>query len=203
MNRNKVMIGLVLLVSLTLLIPGITQPMMTLRADLHRQSLVEEGKKIVQSQNLPPAMAIMAVNFLGSLKVEGESQVYERTQSILGAVQELWSYGYKLVSVLIITFSVIIPAIKSLLLLLALSIRRNGPILWWNAVISKWSMADVFAIGVLIASLAANTASGESALLFFDMELLPGFYWFVTYCLVAGVAGQWLPGQKNTVNPGQ
>ncbi|WP_062270319.1 paraquat-inducible protein A [Endozoicomonas arenosclerae] len=183
---------IVLIISLGLLIPGITQPLMTLQADMNRQALVQEGQKIMEKQSLHPALLSMATQFLSNLKVEGQSRVYEKTRSILGTAKDLWDFGYKLVAVLILTFSVVIPAIKTLLLLASFHPPARENVLRLNAFLGKWSMADVFAMGVLIAMLAANAASSESALLSFHASLHSGFYWFVAYCLVSGLGSQWL-----------
>ena len=53
--------------------------------------------------------------------------------------------------------------------------------------LSKWSMADVFVVGVFIAFLATKAiGSGEgSDLLSFDAELGPGFYYFLGFCLLS------------------
>ena len=199
MLKQRLSIILVSVISLSLLVPGLILPMMTLKADLNRQSLVSEGQKIITEQNLHPAMASMANQFLGSLKVDGHSRIYEKKRSILGTAEDLWNFGYKLVAVLIITFSVVIPALKTLLLLSASIKTQNLRLLRLSAAFSKWSMADVFAIGVLIACLSANASSSESAIVNFQAELHQGFYWFVAYCLLSGVMGQWLTSQfKNS-----
>ncbi len=45
--------------------------------------------------------------------------------------------------------------------------------------VSKWSMADVFAMGVLVCFLAANGTATLTA------RLEVGFYFFLAYCLVS------------------
>ena len=52
--------------------------------------------------------------------------------------------------------------------------------------ISKWSMADVFAVGMLIALLAAKGTANLSAV------AGQGFYFFAAYCLVSNLAFQLL-----------
>ena len=192
MTRQTFLPLLVLVASLLLLIPGITRPLITLQAGMDRQALVQEGQNILQQQDLHPAMKSMANQFLGSLRLDGESQVYHKTRSILGTARDLWRLGYRFVAILIVLFSVVIPVIKSLLLVLAsLSFRRRA-MLSLNSLVSKWSMADVFAMGVFIALLAANATSSQSAIINFHAELHSGFYWFVGYCLFAGLTAQWL-----------
>ena len=179
---------LVLLVSLALLVPGVSLPLISLQADLSRQALVVEGQTLLEQQDIHPAMKSIAKQFLGGLKVEGSSRVYDKTRSILGTASDLWQSGYKLVAVLILTFSIIIPVMKSLLLLAVCLVQSPSSLIRLNALLGKWSMADVFAMGVLIACLAANASSSESALLNVHAELHTGFYWFLAYCLVS-IAG--------------
>ena len=196
MSQNKIGLTLAIVISLTLLIPGLTQPMITLNADLNRQSLVQEGKKVIKEQDVHPAILGMASQFLDGLKVDGYSRVYDKTRSILGTARDLWNSGYLLVAVLIVFFSAVIPSAKIVILMLALLLSQNQRLIKINGFLSKWSMADVFAIGVIIACLAANAASSESALINFQAELHSGFYWFVAYCLASAGLGQWLNRQS-------
>ena len=50
--------------------------------------------------------------------------------------------------------------------------------------LSKWAMADVFAVGVFIAMLAARGTDN------LDGIPGPGFYYFAAYCLVSNLAFQ-------------
>ena len=87
-----------------------------------------------------------------------------------------------------------IPVTKPGCLLLANFVKENHKLLRLNSLLSKWSMADVFAMGVLIAFLAANAATVENAgfspIVQFDATLHSGFYWFLAYCLVSNLTGQ-------------
>ncbi len=186
---QKIILPLMIIISLALLIPGVTQPMLSLKADINRQALLNEGKKIVEQQDLNPAITSIARHFLNSLKVEGTSKVYDKTRSIIKTADDLWQSGYHFVAVLIVTFSLVIPVLKLLLLLLASIVSKNSQLLNVNGFLSKWSMADVFAIGVLIAFLAANATTAKNTMIHFSAELHVGFYWFVAYCLVSNLAG--------------
>ena len=48
----------------------------------------------------------------------------------------------------------------------------------------KWAMADVFAVGILIAYLATSSEAAINA------HLEPGYYYFVGYCLISLAAIQ-------------
>ncbi len=184
-----------IIISLLLLIPGITLPMMTLKANINQQSLITHGKALIQEQQLPPFLSQMATGLLDGLKIEGEMSLIDKTQSILGTSQSLWEQGYFIVAVLIILFSTIFPCIKILFLGLFL-FTKNKLLISCSSFLSKWSMADVFAIGVLIAFLMATAAEKDNALIVFHTELHQGFYWFVTYCLSSILLSLWLTKNK-------
>lgn len=190
MTSRRLLLTFMMVISLGLLVPGLTQPMITMKADLDRQEMLNEGKKIVKQQNLHPAMASLATQFLDSLEVEGTSRIYDKTRSILGTAEDLWRSGYYLVALLIVTFSLLVPLFKLVCLLLANFLEKSHKLLNINSFLSKWSMADVFAIGVLIAFLAANSSAVENAIVQFDAELHSGFYWFVAYCVISNLMGQ-------------
>jgi len=52
--------------------------------------------------------------------------------------------------------------------------------------VSKWAMADVFAVGVFIAFMAGNAIDNM------DAKLHPGFYYFIAYCLISNLSFQFL-----------
>eukprot|EP00928_Gymnodinium_smaydae_P049338 TRINITY_DN33102_c0_g1_i1.p1 TRINITY_DN33102_c0_g1~~TRINITY_DN33102_c0_g1_i1.p1 ORF type:complete len:269 (+),score=22.59 TRINITY_DN33102_c0_g1_i1:40-807(+) len=106
------------------------------------------------------------------------------TRSVVGSIKELWRTGHEFVACLITLFSVVIPVTK--LIMVALEAFQVGPDVlgYIGRVLSKWSMADVFAVGVFIAMLAINgSSSGER--LKFTATLEPGFYWFVCHTLLS------------------
>jgi len=57
--------------------------------------------------------------------------------------------------------------------------------------IAKWSMADVFAVALFIAYLAARASQVPAGagyapqVVDFTATFGPGFYWFAAYCLVS------------------
>lgn len=118
-------------------------------------------------------------------------EVYEQTRSILGAVNRLYEVGSPLPATLILLFSVIVPFGKAGLVAWAMFMRdaaRRHRTLRFVEAIAKWSMADVFVVGIFIAYLAAQASqtppgSSEPALVAFSATFGPGFYWFAAYCL--------------------
>lgn len=118
-------------------------------------------------------------------------EVYEQTRSILGSVRRLYEVGSPVPATLILLFSVVVPFGKAALVTWAVfmkdTARRHRTAKFVEA-IAKWSMADVFAVALLIVFLAAQasqTTPGSStpALIAFTAHFGPGFYWFAAYCL--------------------
>ena len=168
----KLVIVLLTLINFGLLVPGVVQPIYSLDIT----STVDAG--IAQF----------------------EGQVYQRTRSILGAVRELFDSGNYLVSFLILLFSIIVPVSKGSMLLgsiYASQQRVRERLVKIVDLIGKWSMADVFVIGVFLAFLATENQVQENR---FQVEALgaqlevgivtrvtstlgPGFYFFLGYCI--------------------
>jgi uncharacterized paraquat-inducible protein A len=51
-------------------------------------------------------------------------------------------------------------------------------------IVGKWSMADVFVVGIFIAFLAGQANPNMHA------ALHHGFYWFLAYCLISILSSQ-------------
>jgi len=149
-TRN--IIGLILLIiSLICLYPGLFEPILS----------------IVVGADIP---------ILGRLELQNS------TNSIISTIQTLYEEGNPLVAFLILFFSVMVPLLKALMLLLVLLIptlpKRKG-IFDFVHMIGKWSMADVFVVGVLIAYLGTKSNTNIEA------ALHSGFYYFLAYCLIS------------------
>jgi len=146
---NRVSGLLLLLIAYGLLVPGLTQPLLTLTGTVEKADLVTIGKDIiVESPDTPELLDAMAEMVVSNMEVTGELEVYQKTRSILSTIKELYANGYAVVAGLIGLFSVIIPAVKGLMLLFsffkippALS-RRLKTV---SSIMSKWSTFWVIA----------------------------------------------------------
>jgi len=126
-------------------------------------------------------------------------EVYQQTRSIIGAVRQLYDVGSPLPATLILLFSVVVPLTKAALVGAAVYMRNAASrmrTLHFVEAIAKWSMADVFAVALLIVFLAAQATQqppGESAppLLAFTAQFGPGFYWFTAYCVFSLASQQY------------
>ncbi len=180
---------LLLIIAYGLLYPGLTQPMLSVAGTVPKAELVEVGKQMIQeSPNTPSLVNNLVDMVVDGLDVSGTISAFDKTRSILGTAQELQANGHLPVAVLIIVFSVVVPLIKALILLailLPVSDKIRGVLLWVSNAISKWSMADVFVIAIFIAYLAGNGIQENRGLVDFEASLGIGFWYFLGYCLIS------------------
>ncbi len=193
--RRKILILLLAAVAVGLLYPGVTQPVLTLTGTIEKSSVAQLGIELIAGEGADPQTRDMLTaisSFLGFDRIEGQLQAYHNTRSVWGTVQELARTGNLAVAFLIVLFSLVIPLFKLLLQLLSLFVPREewrAGLLWLNGVLSKWSMSDVFVMGLLVAYMAGSASDQMGDLLVMDARLEPGFWYFLAYCLFSIAAG--------------
>ena len=109
-------------------------------------------------------------------------ELFNYKRSILEAVKDLFEGGNYLVSFLILLFSIMIPVLKGIIIFWVFGFgdsNKKRAAHGFVFRIGRWSMADVFAVGVFIAYL------GGAAIESLDATLEPGFYYFTGYCIVS------------------
>jgi len=154
--RNIIAITLIV-ISYVVLVPGLTKPLLTISA---------------------------SIEFMGMSR-----DLFTETRSILKTIDSLHESGNDFVAGLVLLFSVIVPVAKGLLLLAALAMKdaaRRYKLFRFVRSISKWSMSDVFLVGVYVAYLAAKATDN------LDAVAEVGFYYFTAYCLISLLALQFL-----------
>lgn len=180
---------LCLLAAYAMLYPGLTQPMLTVTGTVEKAVLIAQGKELlITSGELPAFLVPVAERFIDAIEVEGRIVVFDKTRSILDTARELYASGHRPVAGLILLFSVCVPALKALILLLAalpLRLAIRTALLRTAAASGKWSMADVFVIAVFVAYLAANGLQASRSLVEFESRLGTGFGWFTAYCVIS------------------
>jgi len=209
--RVRVIGVLMVLAAIALLYPGVTQPVLTLQGELEKGALAEFGIDLLAGEDetgQTRAMLDMFARMLGLDQLEGRVLAYENTRSIWGVSRELADTGNVLVAAMIVTFSVVIPSLKLLLQLLAFAGpgKLGYPLLRVNAALSKWSMADVFVMAMLIAFMAGRASNHMGELLIMDARLEIGFWYFSGYCLFAVASGSllaWLAGRDGAATQPQ
>jgi uncharacterized paraquat-inducible protein A len=165
MSSRNVIALLLTVASIGLLIPGLTQPVLTI---------------------------VASIDLLGVPR-----EIFRQTQSVLEAVRTLHEADNNFVAGLILFFSITVPFLKALALVIILSLRNPAAryrLYLMVRSLSKWAMADVFAVGVFIAMLAAQGTDNLNGV------AGPGFYYFTAYCLVSNLAFQLLTIPAPVVN---
>jgi len=195
--NNRRMLGLVVLVlAYVMLIPGLTKPMLQVEGAVKNSGITKIGKQYVaENKDIPSIFKGVANQMLDYMDTEGEVEVYSKTQTILGTIKQLADAGYLLVAFLIGLFSVVVPVTKGIMMLLAnlkTSPKVKAFCLKFSSLISKWSMADVFVVALMVTYLAANAITDE--ILNFRSSFGPGFYFFAAYCLLSILSAQLLSG---------
>ncbi len=180
-------------VALCLLFPGITKPVLTIEGNIDKSKLAQAGIEMLaeEGDGRTRSMLMMFSNMLGLDKLEGEISAYNKTQSILGTVQELASNNNLFVAALVGLFSIVIPSLKLLLQLLYCCLPLNGLKQKLGLVIcalSKWSMVDVFVIALIVTYLAGNAHGKSGELLVMNAQFGEGFWYFSAYCIFAIIA---------------
>ncbi len=193
--KRKLLCLVLIAIALGLLYPGVTQPVLTLTGTIEKSRLAELGIDMIAGEGADQQtrqMLSAISSFLGFDQIEGQLEAYHNTRSIWGTVDELARTGNLPVALLIVFFSLVIPVFKLLLQAVALVVPQGEvqrPLLWLNAALSKWSMADVFVMGMLVAYMAGSASGQMGDMLTMDAALEPGFYYFLAYCLFSVAAG--------------
>ncbi len=199
---RKLFTLLCICIALGLLYPGVTQPVLTLSGTIEKAELAELGIEMIAGEDADQQarqVLTMFSSFLGLDQIEGKLQAYTSTRSMWGTVEELARSGNLAVALLIVFFSLVIPVFKLLLQLASLFISaqaNRGPLLWLNAVLSKWSMSDVFVMGLLVAFMAGRASDQVGDLLTMNASLEPGFYYFLAYCLFSIAVSAMMQGKS-------
>ncbi len=205
-TRRRIACLFCIVAAIALLYPGVSQPVLTLSGDIQRADLAEFGMDALaggQVDSQSRQMLDMISQFLGLDRLEGSIEVYRQTQSIAGFAGELARQGNLLVAILIVTFSMVVPVLKMLILAAAIAAppAASELLLRINAALSKWSMADVFVIAVLVTFMAGRASGHAGELLRMHAELGSGFYYFLAYCLFSIAAGALLTGRAGLPVP--
>jgi len=131
---------------------------------------------------ITPILLIMVhknVEYLGDVVLSFESK------GIIGSIEKLYSMGNYPVAIVILLFSVVIPSIKTIaLLLLAIFEKQKFAqkmVLFFKH-LGKWSMADVFVVSLLLVFLSTGSTDVSRA------EIEIGLYFFLSYVIFSIIA---------------
>jgi len=187
-NTQRGLTLLLIVLALVLLVPGVTQPVVTLSGSIERSALVDLGIDTLLAENNDPRarqMVTAIAGMFGLTNLQGDILVYHSTRSILQAVHELNERGNVAVALLIVLFSVVLPSLKLTIQAATIFAPQHWcpSLLFWVRASSKWSMADVFVIALLVVYLAGQASGEMGGMLNMSSRLEPGFYYFLAYCL--------------------
>lgn len=194
---KKILGLLLMLIAIGLLIPGVTQPIMVLTGTVDKAELADLGMQTLsESPDVPQFMASLVEQLVKQMDIQGEIKAYDKTRSIIGTVQELYDASEYLVAFLIALFSIIVPLSKCILMIITALVQKKFGQHSENItrLISKWSMADVYVVGIIVAYLAANATQQTETLFTFNAEFGVGFYYFLGYCLLSILSSQLMEG---------
>ncbi|MEM5504393.1 paraquat-inducible protein A [Shewanella frigidimarina] len=180
------------LISLILLIPGVTKPMLTITGTIEKSQLVDTGKDMLiqdlteDSRANTRGILDIAASMLGLDTLDGEVEVFRNSRSIIDTIAALYQSHHFVVAMLVGLFSIVIPAVKlitMLILLLPVTPLIKQRLSKMISVIGKWSMADVFVVAIIVTYMAGNTSAGMGDMLKTQSQFEIGFYYFLGYCI--------------------
>ena len=119
------------------------------------------------------------VEYLGDVVLSFESK------GILGSVAKLYANGSLVVAGVILLFSVIVPAFKTLSLLFVATFEHSpfaAKVVRLFKHLGKWSMIDVFVVAILLVYLTGGSSETSRS----EVEI--GLYFFLIYVLLSMVA---------------
>jgi hypothetical protein len=123
---------------------------------------------------------------------EGRVYYLYQNKSILEVIKLLYTGGNFLVAILVILISIVFPIFKiisSIIVLLSPQKERNVRLYKTIRNLGKWSMVDVFAVGVFLAYFAySNMNVGVDT----GSETLIGLYYWVAFVVLSINSGQYL-----------
>jgi len=117
-----------------------------------------------------------------ALPVLGMVTLSFETKSIIGTIQKLYEHKNYIIALIVLLFSIIIPLVKTLVILLYGFLKESG--LGKNIIktldkLGKWSMADVFIVAFLVVFFSTKQDIHSS------LVVESGLYFFLGYVLLS------------------
>ena len=124
-----------------------------------RSRLIAGALVLASAATLAVALALPTVTFT---KLGSAPEIY----SIYGGIESLWNDGNFVLAGIVFLFSIVFPVGKLLALGMLLGGRGAGPqrlaTLHWLQLLGKWSMLDVFIIGLFVGAVRLGIAEASS-----------------------------------------
>jgi hypothetical protein len=183
-NNGKAILFDSLIIGLICLILGVLLPMMEINASVEA----------------------LEFSFLGETISFKDQFIYYRSKSIFDIVTIL-IHNNVLVAVLIFAFSIVTPMTKLIASIIIIFSEKASKNYLLNAIvqkIGKWSMADVFVVGIFLATLGyqgiiSEQMSGVEKIKHMkttinteQSSLDLGFYFFLSYCMISLISSHFI-----------
>ena len=119
---------------------------------------------------------IMTMEVWKDLPVFGHTTFIFQSRGIWSTMEHLWDHAHYVVAIMVIIFSVLIPIVKTLALFVAVAKKTDAGVI---EKIGKWSMADVFVMAILLATMSLNTEDMTTA------NIHMAIYFFAAYVVLS------------------
>ncbi len=119
---------------------------------------------------------IMTMEVWKDLPVFGHTTFIFQSRGIWSTMEHLWEHAHYVVAIMVIIFSVLIPIAKTLALFVAVAKKTDAGVI---EKIGKWSMADVFVMAILLATMSLNTEDMTTA------NIHMAIYFFAAYVVLS------------------
>ncbi len=119
---------------------------------------------------------IMTMEVWKDLPVFGHTTFIFQSRGIWSTMEHLWDHAHYVVAIMVIIFSVLIPIVKTLALFVAVARKTDAGLI---ERIGKWSMADVFVMAILLATMSLNTEDMTTA------NIHMAIYFFAAYVVLS------------------
>lgn len=131
---------------------------------------------------------ILSLEASKELPVIGQTLFQFQSKGVLSSIQSLRQHGDVWLALLLILFSVVLPALKTLIALLTLFRRTHHFSLHGLKLsrhLGKWSMADVFVVAILVVFFSSNGSNGLT-----QAEVQAGLWFFAAYVVLSLIGSQ-------------
>jgi uncharacterized paraquat-inducible protein A len=142
---------------------------------------------------------MLTIKISFNIPFAGPIYLMDETRSVLSTLENLWETANYFPFILIGLFGIIVPLVKTFFIFKIIGWPQKTGRIERKFVdgISKWAMADVFAVAILVSFLAASALDSTYA------ELKRGFYYFASYVLVSNAIVMFIPSTIKFDQPNQ
>lgn len=138
---------------------------------------------------------IMTMEVWKQLPIFGHTTFIFQSRGIWSTMVHLWDHSHYVVAMLVILFSVLLPIVKTITLYISLALKKD---VGFIELIGKWSMADVFVMSILLATMSLNTEDMTTA------QIHAAIYFFAAYVILSMIGSSIVDKMygKHTVQKG-